>query len=68
MKLALPEVHILLETPGVKMSMAYEFYTASWSHVCEKVNNHNAKFVAGEVDTIMRVYCPWEGEELHVPR
>lgn len=65
---ALPQVHIMLDHLDGQLEMVQEFYTASWPSICSMVNLHNDEFVAGNQPAIMRVFCPWEGEELYVPK
>ena len=61
-----PEVNIYKDTQG-HLELIVDFYKAPWKNICDQVNRHNDKFVSGEVDWMMRVFCPWDGE-LHIPR
>ncbi len=63
---AFQEVNIYKDD-GSNIELIEEFYKAPWKDICDQVNSHNDKFFAGEVDWVMRVFCPWSGE-LHIPR
>ena len=66
-KLATSVVNLSLDD-GYNTVEWHELYEAPWPAIVAMVNEHNKKFVQGDEPFVMRVWCPWEGFELHIPQ
>lgn len=67
-KPAWPEVNIYRDDLSGKLILELEMYESPWSNICRMVNTHNDRFVRGDETYLLRVFCPWTGEELEVPK
>lgn len=65
---ALLEVHIYRDYNNGTLEFEREFYSASWPNIVREINLANAEYIAGNRDYLLRVFCPWEGEELYIPK
>lgn len=66
-QLATSEVNVTFDD-GDSVVECIHGFCSPWKNIVRMVNAHNERYVKQETDTVMRVWCPWTGEELHVPR
>ena len=64
------QVHVYRDYGNARhpLVLEKELYDIGWKPLITEVNAHNNLFVAGKVDYLLRVFCPWEGDELYIPK
>jgi hypothetical protein len=65
---AFSEVDLYRDYGGQHLELDTQLYKGPWKDIVRQVNLHNDAYVRGDYDYQLRVFCPWGGDELHVPR